>query len=315
MAAYRQIEESIAQSDLEYTAPQPLEFEAKWISYCSSHPPHAFGIEIKSLFLLDPNLIYLAHGSYGAALKPILDARHSWSTLIESNPVHFYYKLLFPYLVRTLRQVASFVGSIPRNLVFVTNVEFGIQSVLNSVPVSEGDVWVCFDLTYEAVRHSMEFIATRRGAVVSIIPTTTPITSDSIINNFKNHVELYNGKCSLACFEHITSPTAIVMPVAKLIQVCKAKHILSLIDGAHTIGQIPLSLDSLCPDYYVSNCHKWLCTPRGAAILCTNSLIQTSMHIGISSNRRSFHGVLTRVSTLNSFGAVQVTMRLFCPFI
>jgi isopenicillin-N epimerase len=270
MAAYQRAQIQISQSIDDYTPPPDQPFDQEWLDYMANNDPPEFGIATRSLLFagLDPTLTFLAHGSYGAAMKPVLDSRHGWSNMIESNPVSFYYKILFDNLVHSIRQIASTVGSPPQNIVIVPNAEYGIQSVLRSVPVSPGDVWACLDITYEAVKHSLTHISSQRGVKLSIIPVSTPITPASIIRDLETHL-LANPAIKLTLFEHITSPTAIVLPIAEMITVCKRHGVLSLIDGAHGIGQLLLTLSLLSPDFYVSNCHKWLCSCRGAAMLCT----------------------------------------------
>ncbi|KAI8925869.1 pyridoxal phosphate-dependent transferase [Entophlyctis helioformis] len=287
MSAYVDVEKWASQSDQEYERPPDPGFESQWLELFSSSAPPEFGEPLKAAHfpLLggnDPDLpsaaalTFLAHGSYGATASPMLDTAHKWSLRIEANPVRFYYHVLFPYLARSARDAAAFVGASPQNIVLTANVEFGIGAVLSSLDLEPGDVLVAFDWTYEAVLFAMESAARSRGATVAKIPTTMPVTGDSVVQDLErffashdaqNVADQSRGRIRLASFEHITSPTALILPVEKLVKICRDRGILTLIDGAHAIGQLPLMLEEMRPDFYVTNPHKWLCNVRGCALL------------------------------------------------
>jgi selenocysteine lyase/cysteine desulfurase len=268
MASYHQVQRQTSQSDAEYSPPQ--EISDYWTEYFNNNQFEHFGYPLKQLLFpaLDPSLAFLAHGSYGSAFQSVLDNRNAWSMLIEENPVKFYYNTLFPYLVYALRQLSNLMETVSKNLVFVLNAEYGIQSVLNSVVINnEEDIWIMFDITYEAVKQSIFQIGSQRGVSVKLITLSYPITNESVLLDLTNFLEKHPN-ASLACMEHITSPTGIVFPISEIIKICRNHGVLSLIDGAHGIGQVNLKLNELDPDFYVTNCHKWLCSARGAAVLC-----------------------------------------------
>ncbi|KAJ3092591.1 hypothetical protein HK102_005360 [Quaeritorhiza haematococci] len=221
---------------------------------------------------------YIAHGSYGAASRPTLDAAIKWQLFMESQPVHFYYKELYPYWVKSLREAASFVGADPEDVVFVSNVEFGMNAVFRSIPFEKDDVLLAFDLTYDAVLYSIEFACSESGAQLVKIPFPWPITSPTTItDSFTRFLEAYQKgsdkpkRIRLAVFQHITSPSAIILPIRELTEVCHQHDIAVMVDGAHSMGQIPLNLRDLGADFYVTNGHKWMCNTRGAGLLYVSS--------------------------------------------
>ncbi|KAJ8326076.1 hypothetical protein O5D80_005437 [Batrachochytrium dendrobatidis] len=262
--------------------PKNTLFEQEWVDYFHATSCPEFGLTTKNtLFKLlgtvDPDSIsatavsFLAHGSYGAVSTPTLDVLQKWSAKMEYNPVDFFYNQLFPYMVRSQRDAAAFVGSAPHNIQLVTNVEYGISAVLKSIPFCKGDLIIAFDFTYSAVLNALDAVAMASHASVIRIPTPDPITSESIVlalETFLKSIENDSiGKIKLGLFEHITSPTGLVLPIDLIIQICRRNNILTLIDGAHGIGQVELHLDDLGPDFYVTNPHKWLCNGRGCALL------------------------------------------------
>lgn len=279
MAAYKSVEFQIAQSEQDYEYP-PQIFTSEWNDehFAKTQPPK-FGTDLKRILFprLSPSICFLAHGSYGAAFESVLVDRQKWSEEIERNPVNFYYKILFKYLVSAIRSVSQLINSSPSNLLLVLNAEYGIQSILNSIEVNPlKSIWILFDITYEAVKNAIHHIAKKRGAIVHEIKLSVPITNESVLGDLETALMSFQN-VEMACFEHITSPTAIVFPVNEMVKICRRNGVISLIDGAHAIGQVSLDLKSIDPDYYVSNCHKWLCSARGAAILCNFTVINSKM--------------------------------------
>ncbi|TPX63347.1 hypothetical protein SpCBS45565_g06682 [Spizellomyces sp. 'palustris'] len=280
-----------------YVAPPTPSFEQKWESYFASRAPPDFGRSI--LHTLFPTLVgditafderdpdlgppsedlagkagtkftFLAHGSYGATCRPVLDVLRKWQLRMEASPVRFFYDMLYPYIVRSVRLVSGLVGARPEDTVLVTNVEVGMNAVMRSLTFGPGDKIIAFDLTYTAVLYSAQHICDRTGAELLTFPMTFPVSSESVVADLRRFLEGYDQRCGtirLAIFQHITSPTALLLPVRKLITSCREYNIPVMIDGAHSIGQIPVNLTELGADFYVTNTHKWLCNARGCALL------------------------------------------------
>jgi isopenicillin-N epimerase len=268
MSLYEAVERDTSLASCEYEEPPYQPFELSIIEQLKEFPCN-YGAEAKRRYfpLLCNN--FLAHGSYGACPNIISSCCHAWSLLIECNPVHFYYKLLYPYLIRSIRQLAQYVGANNRNIKLVTNVEYGIETVLSSI--SSRLVFI-FDFNYGAITTALDRHSKKNGGSLLKIPVTYPITSETICKNMVDFFDscgflIGNTDGALCVFEHITSPTAILLPIQELIQICKARGISTLIDGAHGIGSVKLDLLSYGCDYYVSNLHKWMCSPRGCAFL------------------------------------------------
>ncbi|KAJ3185521.1 hypothetical protein HDU87_000144 [Geranomyces variabilis] len=280
-----------------YSPPENQPFEEMWEKFFAIHKPPAFGSQMRQQFfpLLTGNLpastnpdlspattpnrplpspsrrvTFLAHGSYGATARPSLDVARQWSLTMEASPVRFFYETLFPYLVRSQRSVAKLVGASPEDCVLVTNVEVGMGAVFSSILLHPGDKIVAFDVTYQAVLFAAQRSCERAGAELLTMRMTFPVTKESVLTDVRKFLDgqaSQGGKIRLAVLQHITSPTAIVLPVKDLVRVFHERDIPVMIDGAHAIGQLPLALADLNADYYVSNGHKWLCSPRGTAIL------------------------------------------------
>ncbi|MGJ3253150.1 MAG: aminotransferase class V-fold PLP-dependent enzyme, partial [Elainellaceae cyanobacterium] len=189
--------------------------------------------------------------------------------------------------------LATFVGTQAANLAFVPNATHGVNTVLRSLSFQPGDEVLVTDHEYNACRNALEYVASRSGATVAVVPIPLPITSsDIIIERVLSHV---SSKTKLALLDHVTSPTAIVMPIQRLVSELNQRGVETLIDGAHAPGMVPLTLGQLGADYYTGNCHKWLCAPKGAAFLYVRPDRQSRIHpLAISHGANAVRGDRSR---------------------
>ena len=214
---------------------------------------------------LDPAVDFLNHGSYGAAPRSVLAEQQAWRDRIEAEPVRFFSADLEPAMDRARGALANFVGADPDDLAFVPNATTGTNAVLRSLRFAAGDELLTTDHAYNAVKNAMEYVADRDGARVVIAPIPFPIDdADTVIEAVMSAV---SPRTRLAVLDHITSATALVFPVARLIAELEARGTETLIDGAHAPGQISLEVGSLGATYYAANLHKWVCAPKGAGFL------------------------------------------------
>lgn len=230
----------------------------------------------RSLWGLDPQVIFLNHGSYGATPKRVLQAQNAWRERLEAQPVQFMGEVLPQALRAAAAKLADFVGAKPENLVFVENATSGVNAVLRSLQFQPGDEIACTNHAYEAVRQALQFIATRSGARVVEAQVPFPITGpEQVIAAF---AAILTPKTRLAVLDHITSPTALIYPLPELMGLCRERGIPVLVDGAHAPGTLPLELENLGADWYTGNAHKWLFAPKGCAFLWVAPHQQTYTH-------------------------------------
>lgn len=220
-------------------------------------------------FFLDSSWTFVNHGAFGAACKIGLNCAQEWQIYAESQPLKFIDRELFNHLVKSTRRMASFVHADPREVVLLPNVTTGLNTVIRSCGISEGDCVYMLDIGYGSVKKMLEHVCNSVGAEVIMQHVSFPLHSEDDL------VELVSrtlpSTARLAVFDHITSNTAICMPVAKLVEVCHSRGVPVLIDGAHALGMLDLDIPSIGADYYVSNCHKWLCCPKGTAMMYVSS--------------------------------------------
>lgn len=219
----------------------------------------------RSLWGLDPAITYLNHGSFGACPTAVLERQQWLRSRLEAEPVRFVEEV-YESLLDAARQVlADFVGTSPDHLVFVTNATTGINTVLRSLSFESTDELLVTNLEYNASRNALNFAADRAGANVVVADIPFPLESpQQVIDAVMAQV---SPKTRLVLLDHVTSQTALILPLKPLIQALNERGIETLIDGAHAPGMIPLNLDELGATYYTGNCHKWLCSPKGAGFL------------------------------------------------
>ena len=234
-----------------------------------------FGRGMLEHWWLDPDAVYLNHGTVGATPRRVLDAQQALRESIERHPARFLLRELMsldatpPAAPTRLRvaaeRVGAFLGARGADLVFVDNASAGVNAVLRSLRLQPGDEIVLFDQAYGAVARTAAFVARGSGARVVTLPLPFPLGDPAICL-----AALEAGLTSrtrLAILDHITSETALVLPLARLAALCRERGIAVLADGAHAPGAIELDIPALGVDWYVANLHKWAFAPRGCGLL------------------------------------------------
>ena len=222
-------------------------------------------MELREHWLLPDTVDYLSHGSFGAAPIPVLEEQVRWRALLETNPADFLGRRLEGYLESARDELAHFVGSRPENLVFVPNATTGVNAVLRSLQLEAGDELLTTDHEYNACRNALEFVASRAGARIVVVPIPFPIDSSDTVTDLV--LGAITERTRVVLVDHVTSATALILPIDRIIAGAESRGVPVLVDGAHGPGMLPLDLESLGASYYTGNCHKWICSPKGAALL------------------------------------------------
>jgi isopenicillin-N epimerase len=216
-------------------------------------------------WLLDPEIIFLNHGAFGACPRRVLEFQGEWRARLERQPLQFLVRELETHLDAARESLAQFAGAETDDLVFVPNATNGVNTILRSLVFQPGDELLTTDHEYNASRNALDFVAEHSGARVVVAKIPFPFrNADEIIAPI---LECVTARTKLALIDHITSQTGIVLPITKVVSQLNSRGIDTLVDGAHAPGMIPLNLNQLGAAYYTGNCHKWLCAPKGAALL------------------------------------------------
>jgi len=222
---------------------------------------------LKREFLLDPQVTFLNHGSFGACPEPVMRTFQSWQRELEREPVEFLLRRSSGLVRTSTEAIAEFVGCSAEDIVLVPNATYGMNMVARSLPLAEGDRIVTTDHEYGAMDRLWQFVSERSGATLLRCPLPVPLRSDDdVLSAFER---VLDESVRIVSISHITSPTGLVLPVQ---DVCRLAHDVgatTVVDGAHGPGQVDLDLPSLGSDFYVGNCHKWLCSPKVAGFLYT----------------------------------------------
>jgi isopenicillin-N epimerase len=219
----------------------------------------------KRFWLLDRDITFLNHGSFGACPRHVLEVQAKVRSQLENEPLRFFNREWEPLLDASREKLAAFVGADVEDLVFVPNATTGVNAVLRSLSFQPGDELLTTNHEYNACRNALDFIASRTGAKVVVADIPFPVESPQQIT--AAILSKVSSKTRLALIDHITSQTGLIFPIQEIIQQLQAQGIDTLIDGAHAPGMLPLNLREIGATYYTGNCHKWLCAPKGAAFL------------------------------------------------
>lgn len=216
-------------------------------------------------FLLNPEIVFLNHGSFGACPKPVFAEYQRWQRELEWQPVEFIGRRLEGLLDDARTEMAAFVNADPEHLVFVPNATAGLNIVARSLALEPGDEILSNDHEYGALRLTWEHVCRKTGAVYVVQKIPLPVQSqEEIVEAIWSGV---TPRTKVVFLSHITSPTALIFPVEEIARRAREAGILCMVDGAHAPGQIPVDVQAIGADVYAGNNHKWLCAPKGSAFL------------------------------------------------
>lgn len=215
-------------------------------------------------FLLDPDLVFLNHGSFGACPIEVLDVQHRWQREMERNPVEFLGRRSAALLWDARLRLAGFVGARAEDLVFVANATTGVNTVARSLRLGPGDEILTTDHEYGACDAAWEWVCRQTGAHLVRVRIPLPFDASALPDRL---LAAASSRTRLVFLSHITSTTALIFPVAEVCRQARERGILSLVDGAHAPGHLAVDVDAVGADYYTGNCHKWMCAPKGAGFL------------------------------------------------
>ena len=235
-----------------------------------------YGAAIRDEWSLDPDFLTLNHGSYGATPRVVRAAQDVWRARLEAQPSRFF-RDTYPAAIRhAAAALASFLGANADDLAFVENATTGCNAVLRSLRLAPGDEILALAQVYGAVRNTIRHVCERAGAtlVEAAIPFPRPLPDDITAAV----AAAITPRTRIAVIDHITSASALVLPIAAIIAACHARGVPVLVDGAHGPGHVDLDLTALDADWYTGNCHKWLNAAKGCAFLWARPDRQADLH-------------------------------------
>jgi isopenicillin-N epimerase len=226
----------------------------------SGQPSGGVASAVRGMFLLDPDVCFLNHGSFGATPRPVFEVYQQWQRELERQPVEFLGRRLDDLLAEARGPLAAFVGARPLDLAFVQNATTGVNIVARSLRLTPGDEVLASDLEYGACDLTWAHWCERSGAHYVKKPLDL---ADPVVSLFA----AASDRTRAVYISHVTSSTALVLPVADICAEAHRRGMLAIVDGAHAPAQVPLDLSGLGADIYTGNCHKWLCAPKGSGFI------------------------------------------------
>ena len=231
--------------------------------------------DLKSLFLLNPEITFLNFGSFGACPKPVFDDLLKWQRELEFEPVQFI-AVNGPAYMKTSRQaLADYINCDADDLVFTPNPTHAINILAKNIKLNEGDEILSTDIEYGAMDRTWDYYCEKQKAKFIRQHISLPVKSkDEIIEQFWKG---YTSKTKAIFISQITSATALILPVKEICEKAKQLGLITIVDGAHVPGHVPLDLAQLKADVYTGACHKWMMTPKGSSFLYVTKAMQNDL--------------------------------------
>lgn len=208
--------------------------------------------------------MHLNHGSFGGCLRSVIDAANAWRARLEAAPMRFLVLEWQAELDRARAALAAFVRAPDRRLVFVPNATTAVAIALASLRLDSGDELITTDHAYRAVANQLGRLADARDVRIVTVRVPIPFDADAFADAV---LKAITPRTRVAVLDHVSSPTALVFPIERLVPMLAARGLVTIVDGAHAPGQLELAVGALGATYYAGNCHKWLCAPKGAGFL------------------------------------------------
>jgi isopenicillin-N epimerase len=228
--------------------------------------------DLRSLFLLDPDIIYLNHGSFGACPKPVFETYQRWQRELERQPMDHLGRRMEDLMTEARTALAEYIHCAPDEVVYFPNPTTAINMVARSLDLVAGDEVLSTDHEYGAMDRTWRFICDKRGARYVRQPIPLPVrTAEEFVERMWQG---FSDRTKVVFISHITSQTALTFPVEEICRRAREAGVLSIVDGAHVPGQLPLDLSAVGADIYTAACHKWLCAPKGSAFLYARREVQ-----------------------------------------
>ena len=228
---------------------------------------------IKDQFLLAPDVTFLNHGSFGATPKPVMEAYQNWQIRLENQPVKFLGREINELLSDARKALGSYLNVDADDLVFIPNATHGANIIARSLQLAPGDEVLSTNHEYGACDYAWEFACQKNGSHYIRQPIPLPIQSEEEIG--KQFLKGLTQRTKVIYLSHITSPTALRLPVKQICNYARERGILTIVDAAHSPGQIPVDLQDIGADVFFGNCHKWMLSPKGAGFLYVRPEIQS----------------------------------------
>jgi isopenicillin-N epimerase len=227
-------------------------------------------------FVLGEGIDHINHGGYGATPRVVLEAADAWRLRMERDPSTFFRRDLPGLLREAASRVARFFGGRSDDWAFVENATAGLNAVVASLKLEAGDELVCLSQVYGAVGNALRHHAERVGARVIRVPIPVPFESPEALLDALE--QALGPRTRLAAFDHVTSAGATLLPLERMIEICRRKGVPVAVDGAHALGMFPLDVPSLGADWYVGNLHKWCFAAKGTGAIWCKPERQAALH-------------------------------------
>ena len=220
---------------------------------------------LKSKFLLDPEITFLNHGSYGACPKPVFKVYQQYQKDLETHPVKFMQEDVYSLLEQSRESLSQYINCDKDDIIYVSNPTHAVGTIIHNISINPGDEILSTNLEYGSCDRMWTYDAQQKGYKYIQADITLPIEDkETFLNEFWSFA---NEQTKYIFISQITSSTGMILPASEIVIEAKKRGIKTIIDGAHVPAHIALDIKELDPDYFTGALHKWLCCPKGISFL------------------------------------------------
>jgi isopenicillin-N epimerase len=214
------------------------------------------------LWSLDPDVLHLNHGSFGAVPRRTQELLADLRAQTEANPM-LWFRSVAERLTVSRLELAAYLQTDPDGFALISNASAGVTVALATIPIPVGSRIVLTNHAYGAVRFAAERFAREHQAEVAQVAVPLEADDDTVVAAISAELD---ERTAALVVDQISSATAMTFPIRRLVEVCQARGIPVVVDGAHAPGLIDAPAEDGA-DFWTGNFHKWPAAPRGTAAL------------------------------------------------
>ena len=223
---------------------------------------------IRSQFRMPPELTVLNAANLCPSPASVLDIVYDYTQRLDSKPVPSYRTAMLEVKENTRQQLAKYLRVTPKEILITRNTSESNNWVSNGLDLRADDEVVIFSDNHPSNNEAWKERGKRFGFTVNEVPPLNPHPGfDYYLEEFEKAL---TPRTRVLAFTHLSNTVGDLFPAKELCSMAREKGIITLIDGAQSLGLLDVDLSDIQPDFYSGSAHKWPCGPKETGVLYVN---------------------------------------------